>query len=263
VRHVRDDCFAGEHLLDIDHARQHARRWCLEQYGLRRHSTTQRLPLELFEAEELPALLPAPTTPYDVPLWASPKVARDHYAQVARALYSLPTRFIGRTLRARADRSLVRFYDGALLVKTHPRVAPGQRSTDPDDFPEHKRAYAHRDLAFLQRQAAAFGDAVGRFAAALLDDPLPWTRMRRVHSLLDLARKYGAARVDPTCRAALDAEMLDVHRLRRMLELAPVSRAASTATAPVAATRFLRPTQQYALHFTASEVTHETRIDRT
>ena len=36
----------------------------------------------------------------------------------------------------------------------------------------HKRAYAHRDLDFLRRQAVGYGDAVRRFATALLDDPL-------------------------------------------------------------------------------------------
>jgi hypothetical protein len=258
VPHVRDDCFAGEQLIDLAHAREHGRRWCLEDYGHRRHTTTQRLPLEVFEAEEKPVLLPAPTEAYDVPLWASPKVARDHYAQVDRALYSLPTRFIGRKLRARADRSTVRFYDGAVLVKTHPRVARGQRSTDPSDFPEHKRAYAHRDLAFLRRQAACYGEAVGRFAAALLDDPLPWTRMRRVYALLGLARKYGTERIEPACRIALDADMLDVYRLRRMLELPSLPTDAAADPSPSApAARFLRPKQQYALDFPTTEVTRE------
>jgi hypothetical protein len=261
VPHVRDDCFAGERLISLDHARRHARSWCVEQYGLRRHSTTQRLPLEVFEAEEKPALRPAPTVPYDVPLWATPKIARDHYAQVDRALYSLPSRFIGRTLRARADRTTVRFYDGARLVKTHPRVPRGQRSTDPEDFPEHKRAYAHRDLAFLRRQASGFGESVGRFASALLDGPLPWTRMRRVYALLGLARKYGAARLDQVCSVALDADMLDVYRLRRMLELSIPHGATADPAAAAPAARFLRPTHQYALNFVPTEVSHETRHD--
>ncbi len=179
-------------------------------------------------------------------------------------MYSLPTRFIGRTLRARADRSTVRFYDGALLIKTHPRVARGQRSTDTNDFPEHKRAYAHRDIDFLHSQAAGYGDAVGRFAAALLDDPLPWTRMRRVYALLGLARKYGAERIGPACRTALDAEMLDVYRLRRMLELpAPPEDPAADPSPSVPAARFLRPKQQYALNFPQKEMTHETRNDHT
>src|SRR5436189_226787 len=37
---VRDDCFAGEVLATIEAARVLARRWCLEEYGLRRHGPT-------------------------------------------------------------------------------------------------------------------------------------------------------------------------------------------------------------------------------
>ncbi len=144
VRPVREDCFAGEKLHSIEEARELSRRWCLSEYGMRRHSRTQRLPLEHFEAEERPVLIAAPTEPYDPPTWSEPRVARDHYAQVAKGLYSLPTKFVGRKLEARADRTTVRFYQGATLVKTHPRVAPGQRSTDPNDFPPQKTAYALR-----------------------------------------------------------------------------------------------------------------------
>lgn len=61
---------------------------------MRRHASTYRMPREHFETEERGALLPAPTAPFDVPLWADPKVARDHFAQVDRALYSLPTKYM-------------------------------------------------------------------------------------------------------------------------------------------------------------------------
>jgi hypothetical protein len=92
---------AGERLHSIDQGRDRARHWCERDYGMRRHTRTQRLPEEHFEAEEQRALLPAPSEPYDVPLRCEPKVARDHFAQVAKAHYTLPTRFIGKTLRAR------------------------------------------------------------------------------------------------------------------------------------------------------------------
>jgi transposase len=248
VQTVRDDCFGGEHIYDVEQGRAHARHWCLREYGMRRHTRTQRMPLEHFDAVEKPALLPAPAEPYDVPIWCDPKVARDQHAQVAKALYSLPTRFVGKTLRARADRALVRFYDGHALVKTHPRQPPGGRSTDRHDFPVEKTAYALRDVAFLERQAYEHGDAVGRFAHALLDSPLPWTRMRRVYALLALARRYGDARLNETCAIALDADMLDIERLKRMLERG----AAPSAPPPsrvIPLSRYLRPAQQYALPF--------------
>ncbi|MBI3458327.1 MAG: transposase [Candidatus Rokubacteria bacterium] len=56
VASVRDDCFAGEALADLEHARAHARHWCHEEYGARRHSRTLRAPREHFEAVEQPAL---------------------------------------------------------------------------------------------------------------------------------------------------------------------------------------------------------------
>jgi len=243
---VRDDCFAGEILTTLEDARTHAEHWCREDYGVRRHSRTQRAPREHFETEEQPILLLPPPTPYEIPLWAEPKVARDQHVQVAKALYSVPRHFVGRTLRARADQQTVRLYDGLTLVKTHARQPPGGRSTDPADFPAERSVYALRDVDALRRQAASHGDAVGRFAAALLDGPLPWTRMRRVYALLGLARRYGAARVNDACAIALVADMLDVHRLKRMLALGQAPSAGAPARV-IPLGRFLRPASQYAL----------------
>lgn len=245
---VRDDCFGGEQLQSIEDARALARHWCTHDYGMRRHTRTQRLPFEHFEAEEKGALLPAPTSRYDTPIRCEPKVARDQYAQVARALYSLPTRFVGKTLHARADSVTVRFYHGSKLIKTHPRQAPGGRSTDPSDFPDEKAPYALRDIAFLQRKAAAHGRSVGHFAKALLEGPLPWTRMRRVYKLLSLARRYGDQRLEDACSTALNAEMIDIRRLERMLQIGappPVTPRSPAPVIPLA--RYLRPASQYRL----------------
>ena len=203
--------------------------------------------------EEQPVLLVAPTTPYDIPLWNEPKVARDQLAQVAKALYSLPRLYVGHTLSARADQQTVRFYDRSVFVKTHPRQPPGGRSIDPHDYPAERTVYALRDVLTLQRQAASYGEAVGRFAAAMLDSPLPWTRMRRVYALLGLVRRYGAPRVNDACTIALAAEMLDVHRLRRMLELGQVPPVASPPARVIPLARFLRPASQYALPLGAAE----------
>jgi hypothetical protein len=216
---------------------------------MRRHTRTQRLPREHFEAEEHPALRPAPAAAYDLPLWADPKVARDQFAQVARALYSLPTRWVGKILRARADSVTVRFYHGAELIKAHPRKPPGGRSTDPSDFPADKSAYALRDVAFLQRQAARHGEAIGRFAQALLDGPLPWTRMRRVYALIGLAKRYGDEPLTTACQTALAADMLDVRRLERMLQLARPASAPAALARIIPLARYLRPASQFVLPF--------------
>lgn len=255
VRVVAEDCFGGEEPLDIEAARKHALWWCREDNGMRRHGTTQRLPREHFESEEKARLHPAPSEPYEVPDWSKPKVGRDQHALAARALYSLPKQYRGRTLDARADRTTVRFYAPyPKLVKTHPRVPPGKRRTDAADFPPEKAAYALRDVRFLVSKAKEHGEAVGRYAEALLDSRLPWTRMRQVYKLLGLAKRYGAARLDQACRAALDVDLVSVYKLQRLLELAPPTGDAATPEAgkvvPIA--RYLRPPHQFTLNLSST-----------
>lgn len=140
----------------------------------------------------------------------------------------------------------VRFYDGTAFVTVHARQLKGGRSIDPSDFPPERAPYAMRDVTLLASMAREHGEHVGRFAEALLAGPLPWTRMRRVRMLLGLARTFGEARVEETCRLALAAEMHDVHRLENMLKSAarpdvePLAR-----VIPIG--RYLRPPKQYAL----------------
>ena len=246
VQMVRDDCFGGEVVESLEHAHAIAHRWCADDYGMKRHSRTLRKPREHFETTELSALLPPPTDRYDVPHWCDPKVARDHFAQVLRGLYSLPTKYIGKTLRARADSSTVRFYERGVLVKTHPRTRPGGRSTDTTDFPPEIGATARRDLAWIAGRAAELGPNVGTLARVLLDGPLPWTKVRRVYAVIGLAKKYGAERVDATCALALKTDMHDVRRLERMLELG-VGRAPEVTNRQLPLPRFLRPSNDYAL----------------
>lgn len=241
---VRDDCFGGERLLSLDDAHRRAHQWCLDEYGLRRHSTTHRFPREHFETEEQPALLPGPTTPYDIPLWGEPKVGLDQFAAVAKALYSLPLAYRRRRLRARADAQTVRFYDHGQLVKVHARQLPGRKAIDPADFPAASLACAQRDAAFFVRQAHDHGPHVGRFAETLMAGPQPWTRMRQLFKLLSLARKYGA-RLDAACHTALAADLVDVRRLAELVRLDARPTKRPTKVLPLA--RYLRPASQYAL----------------
>jgi hypothetical protein len=218
VPYVRGRFFAGEDFRDLADAQRRAERWCLETAGVRIHGTTQARPLEMFTLLEQPVLLPAPTEPYDLPIYQRAKVHRDHHIEVARALYSVPGDLIGCWVDVRADSALVRISMRGQVVKTHPRRPAGKRATDPDDLPSEKTAYAMRDLDALLAKATRHGQAIGAYAAALLDVPLPWTRMRSVYRLLGLVKKWGAKRVDDACRRALDAEAVNVGLIERMLE---------------------------------------------
>src|SRR5207253_10516014 len=151
------------------------------------------------EARDPPPSGPAPTGPNPLPRRPPPPLGGEPFAQGTKARSTLPTPLIAQTRTARAGRALVPFYHHGALIKVHPRQPPGGKAIDRSDFPPEKTAYALRDVAFLQRQAAEQGVAIGRLAQALLDGPLPWTRMRQVYALLGLVRRFGAARVEAVC----------------------------------------------------------------
>ena len=109
-----------------------------------------------------------------------------------------------------------------------------------------------RNVEALRRQAAAASDVIGRYAAALLDRPLPWTRMRRVYALLGLVRRDGAARVTEVCTLALDADMLDLHRVKRMLEQGVTTPPVTPPARVIPLPRYLRPATQYKLPLSAA-----------
>jgi transposase len=220
VQYVRGNFFAGEQFTDLPDAQRRAQDWCATTAGLRLHGTTCQRPGEQFAAEEQHLLLPAPTGRYDVPIFATPKVARDLHIEVARGLYSVPAELVGQRVEVRADSRLVKVFSRGQLVKTHPRVKAGSRSTDPKDYPVGRAEYALRDVATLTAKAKTVGPAVGVYAPRLLDTPLPWTRMRAVYRLLGLARTYGPIPVEQACARALEFDVVDVSRIARMLEQA-------------------------------------------
>jgi hypothetical protein len=227
----------------------------------------------MFTELEAACLLPVPAT-YDQPIFTRVKVHRDFHVEVAKALYSVPEQHIGRHLEARADSELVKLYstggpagaDGGRLVKTHPRQPPGGRSTDPADLPEHKAGYATRDLTRLIAVCAGHGTNIGIYAERILDDPLPWTRMRSVYRLQGLVKRYGPGPVDTACGRALDLDVVSVSKIAAMLERATEQHQPTLPAMPTLASghnpsggRFVRDPNEYARRATPPPTRHPTR----
>ena len=250
VKYVRESFFKGETFRDLEHAQEMAEAWC-RRVGLRTHGTTQRQPLEVFEAEARAKLLPVPEEPYDVPSYHDVKVHNDQHIVIGKALYSAPEEYVGEQVHVRADRTLVRVYHRRQLIKTHPRQPAGGRSTNDSDFPEEKVIYARRDSKTLLRKAKEAGPSVGEYARRLLDTPAPWRRMRAMYRLLGLVRRYGAEPVEQACLRALELDVVDVTRIDRIVSQAyerrPREKRREGDPDNVIRPRFARPKEHFAV----------------
>jgi transposase len=222
IRYARERWWKGATFGDLADSRERAEVWCRDVAGQRVHGTTRKLPRVVFEDEERAQLLPYDGIPYDVPLWKDVTVHPDHHVSVQYALYSAPSTTCppGTELEARCDQGLVKLYRGGDLVKVHPRQPKGGRSTDENDYPPERTAYAMRAPDRVVSQARTLGPSIGRFAERLLEGPFPWSKLRQGQKLLRLAERYTAERLDAACARALGFDLVDVRRVERILVLA-------------------------------------------
>ena len=114
-----------------------------------------------------------------------------------------------------------------------------------------------RDLDRLVAAARRHGDDVGIYAQRLLDDPLPWTRMRQVYRLLGLARRYGDTPVDTACGKALEVDVISVTKIASMLgQAAENTPVPAPRPAAVGQARFARDPGEYATGRTRLRLVH-------
>lgn len=261
VAYVQDSFFRGETWRDLQHVQEQAILWCLKTAGMRIHGTTRKRPLAVFENEERAKLLPLTRERFDPPSWAQCKVHPDHHISFEKALYSVPTRYIGGRVWVRGDTKLVRIYSEGELIKTHQKQPSGGRSTDHEDYPNELTPYTLRDPRRLIRQAKALGPEIGRFMEELLSGELPWTKIRQAQKLLRLAERYGNARLEQACRRALAFELLNVRRVESILrqdleQLDLLSSEHTDAQVIPIESRFLRSPESFS-HNPDKEVDHE------
>ena len=133
--YVRDSFWRGREFASLPQMQAEAVRWCLQVAGRRACRPLQgAAPAAVFDAVEKDALRPLPAEPFVLATWATARIGPDIHAQVDRVLYSVPWRHIGKTADVRLTATMVQFFIGGQLVKTHPRKIRGKQ-TDFADYP--------------------------------------------------------------------------------------------------------------------------------
>ena len=86
-------------------------------------------PAAVFEAAEKDTLAPLPKGPFVLADWSPRRSSPDIHVQAGRMLYSVPWKHIGKTLDVRPTATMVQFFIGGELVKTHLRKPQASRPT--------------------------------------------------------------------------------------------------------------------------------------
>ena len=204
VPYVRDSFWRGREFTSLERMQAEAARWSAEVAGRRQCRPLEgAAPAAVFDAVEKDALRPLPAGPFVLATWATAKIGPDIHAQVDKVLYSVPWRHIGKTADVRITGSMVQFFIGGQLVKSHPRKVRGKQ-TDFADYPPEKIAFHMRTPQWCRKQAAAIGPSCEYLTGELLAEGALY-RLRAAQGVIGLADKHDPGRLEAACAKAIAA----------------------------------------------------------
>jgi transposase len=217
VGHAKRTPLKGLRFESLQAAQDHLDHWEAHWADTRIHGTTKR-PVATMFAEERPSLLPLPVEPFRYYLYGERSVHLDGCVEVEAAFYSAPPGWIGRRVQVQWDSRQVRLLDPKTgqLLREHLRQARGGHRIKDED--------RSRKTPLGTQQLLARADKAGSQIGSLcrgMHQVQGETSVRRIMGVLSLGKKYGVARVDDACAAALEVGVCDYQFVRRYLERNP------------------------------------------
>jgi hypothetical protein len=214
VGHAQKTPLKGQRFESLTEAQAYLDRWEERWADTRIHGTTKRQVAAMF-VEEKPALQPLPIDPFRYYQYGERAVHLDGCVEVEAAYYSAPPGWIGRSVGVQWDGLHVRLLDPKTgqLLREHLRQQRGRHRIKDEDRPKRTPLGTVQLLA----RANQIAENIGAFCTALhtrQGEPA----VRRIQGILSFHRKYGVARVEEACAAALELEAYDYRFVRRYLE---------------------------------------------
>jgi hypothetical protein len=214
VGHAQKTPLKGQRFESLEAAQSHLDHWEERWADQRIHGSTKRQVAAMF-AEEKPSLLPLPLEPFRYYQYGERTVHLDGCVEVEAAYYSTPTGWIGRLVRVQWDGLHVRVLDPGTgqLLREHLRQQRGRHRIKDEDRAKRTPPGTVQLLA----RAAQAGPHIGQFSKALYELQAE-AAIRRIQGILSFLKKYGVARVEDACAAALELQAYDYRFVRRYLE---------------------------------------------
>jgi DNA-binding NtrC family response regulator len=214
VGHAQKTPLKAQRFDSLEAAQTYLDHWEERWADTRIHGTTKRQVAAMF-AEEKPSLRPLPLEPFRYYQYGERTVHLDGCVEVEAAYYSAPPGWITRIVQIQWDGLYVRLLDPRTgqRPREHLRQARGRRRIKDED--RSKRTPP--GTVHLLERAARSGPNIGQFTKALYELQAE-AAVRRIQGILSFTKKYGVARVDDACAAAVELQAYDYRFVRVYLE---------------------------------------------
>jgi hypothetical protein len=135
--------------------------------------------------------------------WAQAKVHENWRIQFDKAFYSLPYRYVGKTVQVMANSNAVHIFFEHQQITTHRRARRAwEYVRKTEHAPPQPEEYMSATRQSLLRWAHSIGPSVGLVARAIFNTK-GVDGLRPVRALLSFEKRYGRARLKAACKRAL------------------------------------------------------------
>ena len=161
---------------------------------------------DLFESEERDALLPLPDTQYEYLERKSVKVGPDFSFTFDKVHYSMPRKYLKKTLEIRAGaRKIYVYNEHGDLVRTHERsYTPKSWVVIPSDMPREYSDYGYWNKPYFLARAESIGPDTKVLIQRVIEKfEYPVQSFRSCFGILRYAEKYGKLALEACCHDAI------------------------------------------------------------
>jgi transposase len=187
----------------VDELAEELARWNTEVCDTHIVQKVGRMPLEIFEQEELAALSPLPPSRWDPVIFKEASVGPDWRVQFQKAFYSVPYRLIGERVLVMGNSTTVRVYHRGEELTMHLRATRDwQYVWKKEHAPPQMEQYLAMSTQGLLIWASRLGPSVAEQMQAIFADKAV-DGLRPARALIRLGERYGKDRLEAACRRSL------------------------------------------------------------
>ncbi|MGH9317163.1 MAG: IS21 family transposase [Thermoanaerobaculia bacterium] len=221
--YVKDNALKGRRFDSLEELNAHLQHWNRAIARLRIHGTTRRQVYTHFLETDKPALSPLPAESFAFFESGTRTVHPDGHVEVRGGYYPVPAHLpgkdvhlLGKDVRVRWDKRLVRVYFGEIQVAVHTRVAQGTYAPSPGGPP----AQTSSQKALIERLLGRCGQvgAELRNWAEQAHTERGVRAIRLIQGALALTRTHPKERVLRAARLAAEHRLFRLKALRRLAE---------------------------------------------
>ena len=217
IKYVKNNALKGRAFARLAEQNEHLALWERTVADTRIHGTTKQQVGKVFAEVERAVLRPLPLERFACFEEGQRKVNRDGHIEVAKAYYSAPPEYLGRTVWVRWDARLVRIFNSKWeQIALHVRHEKGRFSTQGEHLHPHKINGLERGADYLLSRVELIGSQTSQWAQAMLHARgIAGTRV--LQGLLSLTTKHDCQELEKACEIALSHGAYRLRTIRKLL----------------------------------------------